>query len=579
MRNKGRLFWSADFETSTQSWYERDGYARVWLWAIYDISVDDMKVGYDLDSFMDYVLRYRTPNPIIYFHNLKFDGSYILNWLLRHDYVVVEDKITDLGQFKASISDMGLWYAIEVAVYKSKNKVFTVRFQDSLKKIPLPVRDIPKAFGFEETDKKGEIDYDLYRPVGYIPTEEELSYVYEDVIIVAKALKQLEEENFTKMTGSSDAFDSWKKSLLSDKAKSKNVSPEKTYRDLFPILPLEVDDYIRNAYRGGWTYVNPRYAGQVITRRVEVWDINSMYPSKMVNKYLPVYEPIYFKGKPQPKKTQCYICRIIIAFDLKEGYLPTIQLKHSGMFNPTEYLSSSDGKEVEMTVTNIDLHLIFKHYNVHFIEYLDGYYFYKAKGMFDKHIETNMKIKEASTGGRRYMAKSRMNQVYGKLATSPHKVMKLPYLDDAVLRFTFTEEKDEEPQYTAMSVFITSWARYDIITDAQNNYDRFIYCDTDSLHMIANDDGSEPNLPIHQSHLGYYKKEHNVIKSMFLRSKTYIEQYENGDIEIKCAGASPEVKKGMSFENFRIGGHYEGKLMPKQVKGGCILCCSTFTIK
>ena len=132
MRNKGRLFWSADFETSTQSWYERDGYARVWLWAIYDISVDDMKVGYDLDSFMDYVLRYRTPNPIIYFHNLKFDGSYILNWLLRHDYVVVEDKITDLGQFKASISDMGLWYAIEVAVYKSKNKVFTSSFVNHL---------------------------------------------------------------------------------------------------------------------------------------------------------------------------------------------------------------------------------------------------------------------------------------------------------------------------------------------------------------------------------------------------------------------------------------------------------------
>ena len=140
-------------------------------------------------------------------------------------------------------------------------------------------------------------------------------------------------------------------------------------------------------------------------------------------------------------------------------------------------------------------------------------------------------------------------------------------------------ETISDPQYTALSVFITAHARYDIIMDAQRNYDRFIYCDTDSLHMLANEDGSEPNLPIHQSHLGYYKKEHDVVKSLFLRSKTYIEQYADGRVEIKCAGASPEVKEGMNFENFKVGGVYEGKLAPKQVVGGCILTKTTFTIK
>ena len=97
--------------------------------------------------------------------------------------------------------------------------------------------------------------------------------------------------------------------------------------------------------------------------------------------------------------------------------------------------------------------------------------------------------------------------------------------------------------------------------------------------MLARKDGKEPDLPIHQSHLGYYKLEHTVSKSLFLRSKTYIEQYENGDVEIKCAGASPEVKKGMTFENFKVGGVYTGKLVPRQVVGGCILVKSTFTIK
>ena len=471
MRNKNRDFWSADFETSTEKWLEKDDRARVWLWAIYDIKTDSFTHGTDLNSFMEYVLTKRNPIPVVYFHNLKYDGSYILNWLFNNGYQCVEE-ITDLNQFTCSISDMGLWYMIEVALYKQGKSILRLRFQDSLKKIPLPVRDIPKAFGFEASDAKGEIDYDIYRPIGYQPTEDEIHYIYEDVVIVAKALLQLEEEGFTKMTGSADAFNDWKLSLIN---KPNVSSANKTYRDLFPELPIEVDDYIRNAYRGGWTYVNPRFAGKIINDKVEVWDINSMYPSKMVNKWLPVYEPIFFKGKPNPKKSQCYIVRVIMSFDLKEGFLPTIQLKHSGIFNPTDYLTSSNGKEVEMTLTNIDLRLILRHYNVHFIDYLDGYYFYKAKGMFDKHINKNMKIKEVSVGGKRYIAKSRMNQVYGKLATSPHKVMKIPYLEDDKLKFTFSEEKTEKPQYTAMSVFITSWARYDIITDAQKNYQNFIW--------------------------------------------------------------------------------------------------------
>lgn len=577
MKVSGRTFWVADFETSTENWLQIDGYARVWLWAIYDIETGMKVHGTDLESFMNYVMRYRTPNPIIYFHNLKYDGSYIVNWLLSHNFEFVEDKITEMNQFKCSISDMGLWYTIEIPVYKSKNTVFILRFQDSLKKIPMTVAEIPSAFGFEGEDNKLKIDYNIYRPIGYQPTQEELDYVYEDVIIVAKALKQLEDEGFSKMTGSSDAFQHWKETLVSPKAYKKN--PELSYRRMFPVVDIEIDDFIRKAYRGGWTYLNPKYEGKIITEPVEVWDINSMYPSKMVNKWLPVFEPIYFKGKPHPKKSQLYILRCMMSFDLKEGYLPTIQIKHSGYFNPTDYLTSSNGMEIELTLTNIDLKLIFKHYDVHVFEPIDGYYFYKSKGMFDKHIEENMKIKEVSKGGRRYMAKSRMNQVYGKCATSPRRINKIPILSNGILCFQYSDEVVSKPQYTALSVFITAYARYDIITDAQNNYDNFIYCDTDSLHMLMNKDGSEPDLPIHQSHLGYYKLEHRVIKSLFLRSKTYIEQYENGDVEIKCAGASPEVKKGMSFDNFKVGGTYQGKLMPKQVVGGCILVNSTFTIK
>ena len=580
MKISDRRFLVADFETSTEKWLERDnGWTRVWLWGLYDIETDKFEYGIDLDSFMGRVLiKDKTGNPIIYFHNLKFDGSYIVWWLFAHGYTY-DEELNSENTFKTCISDMGQWYFVEVCIYKHKKAKYIIRFQDSLKKIPLPVRDIPSAFGFDDSDAKGELDYDTYRPVGHEPTQAELDYLKPDVVIVAKALKQLEEQGFTKMTNSADAFYAWKQSLQSEKARKRHVKPEHNYRQYFPLLSIEEDDYIRKAYRGGWTYVNPKYAGEILTKPVEVWDINSMYPDKMRNKYLPVGQPTFFKGKPKPNKYQCYICRIMICFDIKKDHLPCIQLKNSFMFNPTDYITSSLNQEIEMVVTNVDLSLIFAQYNVKKITYIDGYYFRKYKGFFNEHIDTQMAIKERAHGGERYVAKLRMNTVYGKTATSPRKKSKIPYLDNDVVKFYYSDEKIEEPEYTALAVFITSWARHDIIKDAQNNYDRFIYCDTDSLHMFKREDGQEPNLPIHQTHLGFYKKEHDVIKSTFLRSKTYIEQYTNGDVEIKCAGASPEVKKGMNFENFQVGMSYEGKLAPKQVKGGCVLVKTTFTIK
>ena len=268
MKITDRRFLVADFETSTEKWLDRDnGWTRVWLWGIYDIDTDNFEYGNDLDSFMGRVLiKDKAGNPIIYFHNLKFDGSYIVWWLFSHGYTYDED-LTDANTFKTCISDMGQWYFIEVCIYKHRKAKYIIRFQDSLKKIPLPVRDIPKAFGLD-SDAKGELDYDTYRPIGHEPTQEELDYLKPDVVIVAKALKKLEEQGFTRMTNSGDAFYAWKVSLQSEQAKARHIKPDHNYRSHFPLLPLEVDDYIRKAYRGGWTYVNPKYAGKMIDKPV-----------------------------------------------------------------------------------------------------------------------------------------------------------------------------------------------------------------------------------------------------------------------------------------------------------------------
>lgn len=81
-------------------------------------------------------------------------------------------------------------------------------------------------------------------------------------------------------------------------------------------------------------------------------------------------EPIYFDGKYEDDFLYpLYVQTITCSFDLKEGKIPTIQLKNNMYYKPNEYIKTSDGDIETLTLTNIDLDLFFKHYNVRDLQY------------------------------------------------------------------------------------------------------------------------------------------------------------------------------------------------------------------
>ena len=54
----------------------------------------------------------------------------------------------------------------------------------------------------------------------------------------------------------------------------------------------------------------------------------------------------------------------------------------------------------------------------------------------------------------------------------------------------------------------------------------------------------------------------------------------NGEkTEVKCAGMPENVKSHVTYDNFKTGAVFGGKLMPKTVKGGVVLIEKDFTIK
>lgn len=555
-------WYAADFETTT----DPDD-CRVWAWAFTDISRPyDLLYGNSVDSFMEALADL---SGRVYFHNLKFDGRFIVDWLLRNGYDWNGERSLPPQTFKTLISDMGAWYSIKIRFPNTKAGIKReVTIYDSLKILPMKISQMTKSFGIEE--HKLELDYKEYREIGHELTQHEKDYISGDVIILAKALAFMREHQQHKMTTGSNAINDYKTRI------GKNV-----YTKWFPEVDAFTDKDIRQSYKGGFTYLNPKYKNADIGAG-NVYDVNSMYPWAMRYCLLPYGEPVYFSGDyVEDKNCPLYVLNFECTFKIKPGHIPSIQIKHSMLYAENEYLTESDGPVV-LTLTNIDLQLMKDQYDMNIIEVFGGYKFRAAYDMFNVYIDYwySMKTTARAEGnpGLEKIAKLSLNSLYGKFGTRKTTKSKIPYLDREknIVRYYTSSEEQVKGGYIPIATFITAYARDKIIRGAQACGDRFVYADTDSLHVV----GTEPipGLDVDNKRLGAFKLESTFTKARFIRQKTYMEIFER-EINIKCAGMPDEIKNKLHPEDFYEGATFDGKLLPKVVPGGVILEDTTFQIK
>jgi len=560
-----RKKFSCDFETTTIA---ED--CRVWAYGYMEIGkFDNYKIGNNLDDFMEWVAKIKGD---LYFHNLRFDGSFIINWLLRNGFKWNSSGLKNT--FSTTISaKMNAWYSIDICYgYKGKRKLHT-NIYDSLKKLPFTVAQIGYAFKLDVL--KGEIDYHAERPKGHEITEEEYKYIKNDIEIIAKALDIQFKQGLDSMTIGRDSMNNFKDSISL-----------KAYDKLFPQISLEMDAEIRMAYRGGFTWLNEKYAEKDVGEGL-VFDVNSLYPYVMYDRLLPYGLPVPYLGEyVEDSEYPLFIQHIRCEFALKDERIPTIQIKRNPLFRGNEYLKTSKGEIVDLYLSSVDLEIIKEHYDLYDIEYLEGWKFRGKSGFFKKFIDYWSQIKATNTGALRQLAKLMLNNLYGKFASNPNITGKIPFLNETGVLSFFTGEEDyTKPVYTAMGIFITSWARDMTIRTAQACYDRIIYCDTDSLHLTGLDIPDVLEGKVHKTKLGCWDMESVFKRGRFLRQKTYCEEVYTDDerveteFKVTCAGMSQNIKDKVTWDNFHIGFTSFGNLKSKQVPGGVVLLDTEFTIK
>lgn len=650
---KSKVFprFMADFETLTG----KDVVDETYVWASGVCSIDNpynenhLKIWNSDEPLYEFLSQF--PMCECYFHNLKFDGHFILSYLENHGFVYNEDLDREKS-YSTLITGDGQWYMIRVrwmdgeTKYRTKTikkkmkdgtyKEYEVKqkvngknvnkriteFRDSVKKIPLPLRDIPKAYGIPMN--KLSIDYTKYRERNGALTEEEIAYLKADLQIPALALQNdIVKEKRNKLTASADALDDFKSRnplyLSKIKYRGHKISDlkmrDECFRKLFPCLDHfttdfneTYDTFCRRSYKGGWTYYKydePKTIGDGL-----VFDVNSLYPSVMYECPLPYGKPHYYQGKYEDldehikQDYPLYICHVLCDFRIKEGHLPCIQIKGNFRFGDTQYLKSSGTEPVELYLTSVDLKLYQDQYHFNIIKFIDGIAFKSKIGMFKNYIDywSHIKIEAGKSGnkGLRSLAKRMLNSLYGKFGTNPESSVKLPYLDEqGIISFVGETGNPRESIYTPIASFTTAWARNKTIRSAQCNYDRFYYADTDSIHLSGVEPPKENELfHIHDSDLGKWKCEMVFHRAKYVRAKTYLESpylkdgkvvenpseldgtcIKSDEPEVKCAGMPDKCKSMVSYDNFNYGAEFEGKLMPKRIKGGVVLRETTYQIK
>lgn len=641
----------ADLETTV---YEGQTSTEAWASALapIDDEEDTVYIFHSLAETLEY-LTLLDDDITLFYHNLKFDGNFWLYYLLEElhfkqgyeqfpDNTIEWKKDKDLkaNEVKYMISDMGQWYTV---TFKYRQHLITLK--DSLKLLPFSVKKIGKDF--KTKHQKLEMVYEGERYAGCTITEEEKAYIRNDVLVMKEALQIMFSEGHNKLTIGSCCLAEYKKIIGKYDWQTQFPRLDQLYLDPDIYGEDNADSYIRKSYRGGWCYL-VKGAENVVFHNGTTADVNSLYPSMMHsqsgNEY-PYGKPCFWTGDIPAqalKPHRYYFVRFTCRFYLKPNKLPFVQIKGNPLYKSTEMLSTSDvysrkdhkyysqwldkdgvehDTKITMTMTCTDFQLFQEHYDIYDLEIHDGCWFFSRAGMFDDYINHYKEIKMHSKGAQRQIAKLFLNNLYGKLATSPISSFKYAVeMPDESLGFKIQFESDKDPIYIACGSAITSYSRNFTIRSAQANYHGaskrgFKYADTDSIHCdLAPDE--IVGIRIDDNDFCAWKLESCWDEAIFVRQKTYIEHITHEDripiehpyYNIKSAGMSEVCKKQMEISlvgateadleaykdkpkqlefikkkrkltDFKEGLTISGKLTPKNIKGGVILQETDFTIR
>lgn len=441
---------------------------------------DTVYYGRTWDEFLSFIkkLEMYAPYPkIVFVHNLSFEFQY-----LKSNFA-----FSDVSARKS--------HKVMSAILRDYNITFKCSYFMS----NISLEKLADVYNLPVEKQVGSLDYNKIRHNKTVLTDTELKYCEYDCLVVYYYIKRELEvyETVNKIPNTSTGHVRREFSEL--------VMKDYRYRARVR-KSINTDPHVYNlmvqAFMGGFTHANYMYTDDVI-KNVDSYDETSAYPYVMTTYKYPSseFKKATIKRAEQMSSKLAYLL-VVKLTDVKSKYYNTFlsssKCRHirGGKYDNGRVISADS---LEVTLTDVDFYLLKDAYNFKY-EILESYFSIYAylpkqfiKFILDKYV-TKTKYKGLEGKEIEYqLEKAKFNSLYGMSVTNTIRDNVI-FDDDTKLwhEEELTNEEIVEKLKTekkkaflsfAYGVWVTAYARANLIRRIMDLDEYMIYADTDSMKL------------------------------------------------------------------------------------------------
>ena len=450
----------------------------IWMFGINDI-VYYGRTWDELKLFLKRLDDHISDRKYVFIHNLAFEFQY-----LKSNF-----HFDDVQARKS--------HKVITAIMRDYNIVLKCSYMMS----NVALKYLPKMFDLPVEKKVGDLDYSLIRNPNTPMSEVELGYCeYDCLVLYHYILKELEVYEDVKHIPTTNTGKVRRE--LQDLTRT-NFKYRRIVNKAINTNPI-IYNRLCEAFLGGYTHANWIYADEVL-EDVDSYDIASSYPYVLVSQKYPnsEFKPCKIRKREEMSKRLAYLLVVKFKNVKCKYYNNFISASKCRNLRGAKYdngrLISAD--EFEMTLTDIDFYFYLDTYDLEY-EIIECYYSsmsYLPKTLInfilDKYVgKTELKGVEGREMeyGR---IKGMYNSIYGMSVTnnirddvvyndSDGTWEEVPLDNDTIIEKLQTEKKKSFLSF-AYGVWVTAYARDNLLRRVIANDDYVVYCDTDSCKLVS----------------------------------------------------------------------------------------------
>ena len=480
IKYKGKIYQADYYQELSKKEQEETIYGScmyIWQFSIND-TVYYGRTWEELRLFIQKLNEVVPEKKIIFVHNLSFEFQFL-------------SGVFNFSEVTARKSHK---------VMKCKMEDYNIEFRCSYMMSNVALKKLPDIFNLPVEKMVGDLDYTKLRTSITPLDDKELKYCENDCLVVYHYIRY-------ELT----MYESVEKLPLTSTGHVRRELKGQTSKDWgykrVVGRAVNTDPHIYNlliqAFAGGYTHANWLFAGEVVSD-VDSWDFTSSYPYVMVTHKFPSTKFVPCKIRRLEEMNNRFAYLMVVKFkNIKSKYYNNIisQSKCYGIRNgkyDNGRVISAD--ELITTITDVDFKLILLAYECEY-EIQECYYSvynYLPKRfinfVLDKYV---LKTKYKGVTGKEIeysRQKSLFNSLYGMSVTNNIRDevkydnetgwSETPISNEEILKKLKEEEKTGFLSF-AYGVWITSFARNNLLKNLLKLDEYVLYADTDSLKLRA----------------------------------------------------------------------------------------------